>query len=1376
MQTSQQLVSSFYLAYYGRPADVNGLAYWTQQLDKSGGNLSDIVDAFANSAESTANFGGLTAPQHISLLYQQLLSRSPEQAGAAYWLGEVNAGRITLAKMAISLYEGALGSDTTTVQVRQQVADQFTAALPANGTGYNGLAAVEAARMVVQAANANTSAADITGLAQAGVTLAANTSANPSILTALMGANGSLMDLLATPVGTANPVALVNLVNTIVATAAGNSASLTTLLGTQTLTEVITNLPAGVTLTSLETAIDTGGFNGGSVVINPTTPDDGGGPTGPAAPTFVATEANGVITFSGTATGDITIVDNHMSSTFMRGGITAEGEFSLGNPSKITLAADQKISATADAVKADALSGLTIDGAGSVAITELQLYSDLSKITTTVTAAVTTVTGNPVQLNSYANLGKAVVTVSGNGVFDLSIGAVGTASFIVEAGATLKGSGIPSSSGPNLVDQLSGATITGTGKVDITGVQAGTDFSGFAPGLTVKATLEAGTFSVSDAAALAVDEFAVGTGVELQLTAEQAVGKLINGAGKMTVSGSDGNQTLNVTTTGTNTIAGGKGGDAITLDIGLFTFPGTDKIVVKGAASGIPGVTESTTLGFADLAEGQSATVDGLMLTATSSITGADVAAGFANLLASATTGNTVTGGTWSGQLSAAWSSDQASGSTVKFTSTTADTDVDNLTASVSQGTPEVQTIEIANAALVAGSIYTLAIGSTKLTTAALGENPDIAALVSAIQAASGYVNAGFTVAADNGKLKLAWATNGNVANEATLTANTLDTSTADTATAIEGMMGTAKTQTFMIGSGDLDDVAYTLSIGQTLLTTAALGTSPTIATLVNAIKADTGYAGAAFTVAAEGGNLKLTWKAVGAVVEDASLSDGGLAQVSSTSTDGTSGTAGTTETQTIAIANAALVAGSVYTLAIGTTTLTTAALGANPDIAALVSAIQAASGYGNAGFTVAADGNNLKLVWTAGGEVEGNATLTASALGEIDIATLHEQREGTDTVTESVALRIDPANIIAGAVYALKVGSTTLTTSPLVEIISHGRPVLDIGTLINALRDAAGYNNVDFTLDNPYGTDGYVTFSIRWKATGDVVDTVTLTKSSLIPGTPDTATVVIEGSAGTGTVETQTISALTNAPLTEGDSYTLTVGATTLTTAALDGASITTLVDALKAAPGYAAAAFNVDVDVVTPPGGLKLTWKTVGNVTEVAQITKTGLTPGGADTATAVHGSGPATALTTSDPTPGKAAVAPGTESDSYWSEAGGTYDIITGFGVGQLAMQKDKLQLDVADVFANGSYTVGAITVSVSNGMATVSSASGVGDALSAIATAMGTAKTTAAYVVGNDTYILQNDGVAGLSNADVVIKLVGTSTLNSVTNLADILAPI
>jgi len=45
-------VQEVFIGYYQRPAGPGGLIYWAGRLDASGGNLTDTIEAFANSAES----------------------------------------------------------------------------------------------------------------------------------------------------------------------------------------------------------------------------------------------------------------------------------------------------------------------------------------------------------------------------------------------------------------------------------------------------------------------------------------------------------------------------------------------------------------------------------------------------------------------------------------------------------------------------------------------------------------------------------------------------------------------------------------------------------------------------------------------------------------------------------------------------------------------------------------------------------------------------------------------------------------------------------------------------------------------------------------------------------------------------------------------------------------------------------------------------------------------------------------------------------------------------------------------------------------------------------------------------------------------------
>ena len=201
-------VNSFYLAYYGRPADPAGLAYWSQALAQNNGDFSAIIDAFSTSAEATSRFGSSTPSDRIADVYQQLFNRAPDAAGLAYWTKAIESGTVTIADAAIQIMNGAQSTDAQLSTLRQQAAAQFTAEVAASGTAYDGNAAVEAARVLIAAITPDTSAADITSLVTATKSLVQTAHDNPDVITALAG-SGSLTTLLASSSGKADPVALV---------------------------------------------------------------------------------------------------------------------------------------------------------------------------------------------------------------------------------------------------------------------------------------------------------------------------------------------------------------------------------------------------------------------------------------------------------------------------------------------------------------------------------------------------------------------------------------------------------------------------------------------------------------------------------------------------------------------------------------------------------------------------------------------------------------------------------------------------------------------------------------------------------------------------------------------------------------------------------------------------------------------------------------------------------------------------------------------------------------------------------------------------------------------------------------------------------------
>jgi len=101
----------------------------------------------------------------------------------------------------------------------------------------------------------------------------------------------------------------------------------------------------------------------------------------------------------------------------------------------------------------------------------------------------------------------------------------------------------------------------------------------------------------------------------------------------------------------------------------------------SGAMSGWSSAPSTSTLTFNAMTSGQSLTVGGLAFTATSNLSGAQVAAAFANKA----NNTTFTGGTFSGALSGLSASlVSASDNKVEFTSSTANTSVDDIAVSAS--------------------------------------------------------------------------------------------------------------------------------------------------------------------------------------------------------------------------------------------------------------------------------------------------------------------------------------------------------------------------------------------------------------------------------------------------------------------------------------------------------------------------------------------------------------------------------------------------------------------------------------------------------------------------------------------------------------------
>lgn len=166
---SKAFLQQAYLAYFGRPADVSGLAFYADQSE------AQVKAAFSASPESQAFFGSMAVAAQINTIYRNLFNRDAEPAGITYWSQEIGSGRLSLADAAMGILAGAQNDDKVAVANKLAASDAFTAALDTTAEilGYAGSAAVAPARAFLAAVDATAASltAAIAGVAAAVVSV-----------------------------------------------------------------------------------------------------------------------------------------------------------------------------------------------------------------------------------------------------------------------------------------------------------------------------------------------------------------------------------------------------------------------------------------------------------------------------------------------------------------------------------------------------------------------------------------------------------------------------------------------------------------------------------------------------------------------------------------------------------------------------------------------------------------------------------------------------------------------------------------------------------------------------------------------------------------------------------------------------------------------------------------------------------------------------------------------------------------------------------------------------------------------------------------------------------------------------------------------------
>jgi hypothetical protein len=133
-------VQKIYIGYYQRPADPGGLIYWAGRLDSAGGSFAEIIEAYANSAESQALYGTINSgniSNVVNGIYNALFGRPAEPEGLNYYVNGFNLGQFTPATIMLNVLYGAQNEDLQSVNNKLTAANLFTRTIDPELDGTN---------------------------------------------------------------------------------------------------------------------------------------------------------------------------------------------------------------------------------------------------------------------------------------------------------------------------------------------------------------------------------------------------------------------------------------------------------------------------------------------------------------------------------------------------------------------------------------------------------------------------------------------------------------------------------------------------------------------------------------------------------------------------------------------------------------------------------------------------------------------------------------------------------------------------------------------------------------------------------------------------------------------------------------------------------------------------------------------------------------------------------------------------------------------------------------------------------------------------------------------------------------------------------------
>jgi hypothetical protein len=140
MSANTAAIQQLYVAYFNRPADFSGLAFWEGVVEKAKGSTAAVSAAFAGSDEYKATYAGLDAAHVVDQIYHNLFNRGPDIEGLNFWTQRLLNKDVTIDNVVATIAAAAKNEDKVTITNKVAAATAFSAALdtPAEALGYAG--------------------------------------------------------------------------------------------------------------------------------------------------------------------------------------------------------------------------------------------------------------------------------------------------------------------------------------------------------------------------------------------------------------------------------------------------------------------------------------------------------------------------------------------------------------------------------------------------------------------------------------------------------------------------------------------------------------------------------------------------------------------------------------------------------------------------------------------------------------------------------------------------------------------------------------------------------------------------------------------------------------------------------------------------------------------------------------------------------------------------------------------------------------------------------------------------------------------------------------------------------------------------------------